>query len=151
MLKSHLFACPSCARHVRVSEAACPFCGATLDASFRQRPAPRAPAARLGRAALFALGTTTVGLAAACSSSSQGGGSEKGVDSGTMMGEPAYGAPARPLDAGFDVPMSEPAYGGSVPYEASAPVEAGTKEDAEPEPPDGGATPAYGAPGIDAG
>ena len=30
MNKPHLVACPSCARHVRVSEVACPFCGAVL-------------------------------------------------------------------------------------------------------------------------
>src|SRR5450755_792933 len=57
MTHAHLRPCPDCARHVRVSEAGCPFCGGTLTESFRASPRPQAPAVRLTRAALFALGT----------------------------------------------------------------------------------------------
>jgi len=67
--------CPSCSRHARVGESACPFCGRELGDAFRRVPSPRAPAVgRLSRAALFAMGAG--GLAAsACS------------------GSPAYGSP----------------------------------------------------------
>jgi len=70
MAPSHLIACPGCARHLRVSETACPFCKSALDEGLRARPAPRPPAMRLSRAALFALGTATGASALACSSSS---------------------------------------------------------------------------------
>jgi len=61
MTRPHLAPCVSCARHVRVTEDACPFCGAALAASLRESAPPRGPAVRLGRAALLAfsaLGTT---------------------------------------------------------------------------------------------
>jgi hypothetical protein len=70
MKKPHLVACTACARHVRVSEAACPFCGAVFPASLRERAPPLPPGARLTRAALFAFGTGTLSLAPSCSSSS---------------------------------------------------------------------------------
>jgi hypothetical protein len=57
MTRPHLRPCPGCARHVRVSEVACPFCGGALGAELRASPAPVAPAGRLSRAALFAVGT----------------------------------------------------------------------------------------------
>ena len=66
MSRSHLRPCTACARHVRVTEAACPFCGASVDASLAASPAPLPPAARLSRAALFALGAGTISLTTAC-------------------------------------------------------------------------------------
>jgi hypothetical protein len=41
-----------------VSEPTCPFCGAPLGEAFRTFAAPRAPTARLSRAALFAVGAS---------------------------------------------------------------------------------------------
>ena len=74
MTRPHLAPCVSCARHVRVTEDACPFCGAALAASLRESAPPRGPAVRLGRAALLAfsaLGTTgTLSATPDCSSSS---------------------------------------------------------------------------------
>lgn len=70
MNRPHLSACPSCARHVRVSESACPFCQSALGDAFRAAPTRPAPGIRLARAALFALGTG-VTLTPACSSSSE--------------------------------------------------------------------------------
>ncbi len=67
---THLVACPSCSRHLRVSEPLCPFCGRGVDADVRARPAPRPPAMRLSRAALFALGAATGTASIGCSSSS---------------------------------------------------------------------------------
>ncbi len=69
MGKPNLAACPSCARHVRSSEPACPFCHAPLDDAFRVAPPRLAPGVRLTRAALFALGAG-VALTPACSSKS---------------------------------------------------------------------------------
>jgi hypothetical protein len=129
--------CPTCARHIRVRDSLCPFCGAVLGESFRTVPAPRALATRLTRAALYALGAGTIGLASACSSSSEP--ADAGVDG--PVATPAYGAPgmpfdaASPLDAGTDAPVVAPAYGAP-----GMPLDAGT---------DGPfGAPAYGAPGI---
>src|ERR1700678_2630701 len=60
--------CPSCARHARVTEPACPFCGAWLGEAFRTFAAPRAPTARLSRAALFAIGAAGFTGVQACGS-----------------------------------------------------------------------------------
>jgi hypothetical protein len=68
MTEARLRPCPSCARHARVSEPACPFCGARLGEGFRTFVAPKAPTLRLSRAAMFALGAGGF-VAAACSSS----------------------------------------------------------------------------------
>src|ERR1700677_1330933 len=81
-----LRACPSCSRHVRVSEPTCPFCGRDLDEAFRSAPSPRAPAARLSRAALFAVGAA--GWVAGSTSFPDGGSSGS-----------AYGANPCPDDA----------------------------------------------------
>jgi hypothetical protein len=134
MTKPHLRACVSCARHVRVSEVACPFCGSALGESFRAAPAPQAPAGRLTRAALFALGSATLALTQACSSSSTPAPSD---DAGQTHGasdsglQPAYGGP------GFGEGGVQPVYG--APADAGAPVEH----------PEGGAEPAYGGPPVD--
>jgi hypothetical protein len=131
MAQAHLRPCPSCARHVRVSEADCPFCGAALSDEFRAAPRPRGPAARLSRAALFAFGSGTLAVAGGCSSSSD-----------TPV--PLYGSPIM-VDAGAD--------GERVAPDATVVPDASTA-DAEPDSPV--ATPAYGAPGqpvepVDAG
>jgi hypothetical protein len=52
-MPSRLLACPSCARHVRTSEARCPFCGAPCPDSFAP-PEPARPARGLTRAELRA-------------------------------------------------------------------------------------------------
>lgn len=108
---NHLSACPSCERHVRVSESACPFCRAPLDDAFRARPALRRPARRLGRAALFTFATTTAiagGVGACADEMTQdiyGGPPPDGGDDG--QSQAVYGGPA--LDA---APTPAPAYGG---------------------------------------
>jgi len=79
-------ACPSCARHIKVDEAACPFCGGALPEDFGT--ASRKAVAPISRAAILFMGATAVtGASAACSSSSSGGHNE--VDSGSMVA--AYG------------------------------------------------------------
>jgi hypothetical protein len=102
MTNAHLRPCPSCARHARVSEAACPFCGTPFADAFRASPRPKGPGARLTRAALVAFGTLGTGSLAvlpACSSSSSAaptGGGETDDSGGTGM--PLYGT--APIEAG---------------------------------------------------
>jgi hypothetical protein len=64
MKRTPLFPCPTCARHVRVDDAACPFCASPLGEAFRRSTRSRAPATRLSRAALYALGLGTVTVTA---------------------------------------------------------------------------------------
>ena len=130
MTNAHLRPCPACARHVRVSEGACPFCRASLDAAFRAAPAPLAPAARLSRAALFALGAGSISVGAACGGatavevpSSQDGGNTAapdGGDAGPVIAPPYGIAPPPPFDSGTepppkdasgDAPVALPPYG----------------------------------------
>lgn len=61
---SHLAPCPSCNRHVRVSDAACPFCGTVVVTAAADVASPGGMRGRLGRAALFAAGATLMGLSA---------------------------------------------------------------------------------------
>jgi hypothetical protein len=96
MSKPHLVACLSCARHVRVNEAACPFCGVVLAASLRASAPPEPPGVRLARAAMFALGAGTAVLASDCGSSTP----LYGAPPGTVFVTP-YGIPPVP-DAGTD-------------------------------------------------
>lgn len=77
--------CPSCARHVKVGDGACPFCGAIT---------PRAavaaiPRGRLSRAALLAAGAAGALAMADCGSS------------GSTVAP--YGSPPRPPDAGMSM------------------------------------------------
>jgi hypothetical protein len=75
--------CPSCSRHVRISEAACPFCAARFDDAFRaEEPRPRAPTARLTRAALFALSTGAAGMTTACGGQVSGPGTQVDASEG---------------------------------------------------------------------
>jgi hypothetical protein len=109
-MTAHLRPCPGCSRHVRVSEGACPFCSASLDASFQASPAPVGPSRRLARAAFFAFGTGTLVLAPALSVGCQavyggppvpedGGGAA--IDAAKTSPAPPYGlAPQPPEDAG---------------------------------------------------
>jgi hypothetical protein len=125
MNKSRLLACPSCSRHVRADERACPFCAAVVPASFAAAPAPRRPTRRLNRAALYAFGATSIGLAAACSGGSAGsddaGGSDGEAD---VVGQPAYGC-FPPACHGVDAQPPEegpaPAYG--APADAHPPID----------------------------
>jgi hypothetical protein len=118
MTKSQLRACPSCARHVRVTEPACPFCGDALSEAFQEARAPQPPALRLTRAALFAFGTGAMAVASGCSSSST-----PTTDSGTVapgdagaedagqVGAADSGAPSSDAGSGFDSGGLAPVYG----------------------------------------
>jgi hypothetical protein len=158
MTRAHLVACSACARHVRATEATCPFCKAALAVAASPR---KAPTERLSRAALYALGVGSLTVAAACSSSStpvsvdHDGGQDDAVTA-----HPVYGAPAPGIDAGSpddsgaddaspDVISAQPAYGAPA-QGIDADVDSGADEDAGPV--DGGhndaliPAPPYGTP-----
>lgn len=140
---SQLLPCPSCGRHVRRTETACPFCASVT--AFAPAPSSRTPTERLGRAAIMAFGAAAATTVAACSGSPVPAYGAPAPDAGELDGGPieaddgggvdaAYGGP--PFDAGADSGLVA-AYGG--------PPDAGTDSG-------GGAVPAYGAPGlVDAG
>jgi len=119
MADTRLLPCPSCSRHVRAFEDACPFCAAALVAPV-SGPAPRTPAQRLSRAALFALGASAAAVAA-CSGSvtplygapASDSGALDGKADGDMQKVPPYGIP--PMDAGNDGPVPAPLYGAPPP------------------------------------
>ncbi|HSO31983.1 MAG TPA: hypothetical protein VLT33_05690 [Labilithrix sp.] len=134
MANGRLLPCPSCARHVRASEEACPFCAAALTPAREGAPLARTPARRLSRAALFALGAGAAAVGA-CGGESVGSPVDAGRDA--PIATPVYGGP--PVDAGEDAPfLVDAAYGGP-PQDAA--TDADDASDA-----DSGAAPAYGAP-----
>jgi hypothetical protein len=59
-MSPRLLPCPACARHVRIIESFCPFCGETLPLSLRNASPARLPTRRLGRAALAVFGAATL-------------------------------------------------------------------------------------------
>ena len=76
-MKPQLRPCPSCARHIRIVETACPFCQAALPDSFRLAPPTDRSRRLLSRSALFALGASLT-AAPACD------GDAKGTDAAAM-------------------------------------------------------------------
>jgi len=98
--------CPSCRRHVRGGESACPFCAAALPEDHASRAIPKS-STRLGRGALFAFAVSV----SACGASTEGEPvttdtgpvkSDAALDTGGTA--PLYGAPA-------DTGGPAPAYG----------------------------------------
>ncbi|MFN7696980.1 MAG: hypothetical protein ACK6CU_19950 [Deltaproteobacteria bacterium] len=150
--------CSSCARHIRATENACPFCHAVLEPSPTTATGPSV--GRLGRAALFAFGAaaTTAALATAtegCSSPTTPADASAAIDSGGPG--PLYGGP--PDTGATDAGATETDAGTTDAGTADAgTADAGT---ADPDaggpgplyggPPDGGVAPPYGAPSEDAG
>jgi hypothetical protein len=129
-----LFPCPSCARHVRVADASCPFCQTPLAAHAPRRIPDMS---RLSRAAQVAFGAA---LAAACAS-----------EPGPGPVAPVYGAPAPVDDGGMGAPV-EPVpegtggqAGGSAGGEAYQP-EPSPPPPPEQGPPEGAVRPLYGVP-----
>jgi len=121
-----LVPCPSCSRHVRVGEDACPFCRAALPASLRPTAAPEPPRARLARAALFAFAASAA-TATACGGETASGPSGSDTDAGEIVPgadaagdalgvQAIYGAPAETDGS----PTGEPTDGGTGPTDALA-------------------------------
>lgn len=153
MTSAHLVACPSCARHVRVNEATCPFCASVVPNALRRAEPRRAPAERLSRAALYAfgVGTLTVATAGACSSSPQSqpfygaapfdagqDGDEQDGTGGRVYGGPLYGGSFVP-ESGPDSPVDAALDHGSFSADAyGAPPKLDAGLDATTDPSDGG-------------
>lgn len=134
---NHLVPCPSCARHVRQSELACPFCSVKLAL---EHVSPALPRSRLGRAATFAFGASLVGATSlvACGGESEtskpdGGGADTrgGASSGGTSAAGTAGAGGN--SAGGSSAGTFNGFGGNIapPYGI---------------PPMGGYAPTYGAP-----
>lgn len=106
--------CPSCQRHVRCGERACPFCGARVTSLMRVLEYRLVT--RLSRSQLLSLGTamTAAGFALGCNEE-------------TATPRPIYGAPCNPPacvapDAG---PAATAGAGGSASGEGGAGAEGG--------------------------
>ena len=119
MTRPHLVPCPSCARHVRVSDVLCPFCATALPEDLRAS-APRAlPPAGMSRAARYALGVALATATAAAPGCSTSRSEDAGVDLGGVM--PLYGAAADGgTDAGVDLGGPIPMYGAAADAGADA-------------------------------
>ncbi len=88
---ARLLACPSCARHFRVDDERCPFCGAARPESFDTAPAPEPPPRGLSRAALAAVrvaGVVGSGAAIAIALSGCHRSSDAGLNQMTLYGGP---------------------------------------------------------------
>src|SRR4051812_11078561 len=106
-----LVPCPSCSRHVRALEAACPFCAAALPGDLGERAIP-GTSLRLTRAAVFVFGASIaltacsgeVSTASAGATSGGQGGGAPDDDGGVAA---LYGFPAMD-DAGTDAEPDAP-------------------------------------------
>lgn len=128
MTRASLTPCAACARHVRRTESACPFCGVAL--ALDARPA-RGITQRLGRAALFSLGAAAITSVGGCGLAHERGSVVADQDSGTFFG--AYGAPAlddaAPIAEDAGAPMTH--YGAPPPLEDAAALEQDAGVDAD--------------------
>ena len=114
-------ACSGCGRHVRLSDSACPFCGAALAAASRGgRVIREIVGARASRAALFAGAVLVAGCGGGDDDGDGDGGASKSAEAGIdgSVGQPVYGAPVG-TDGGVvkdeaGVPIAQPVYGAPV-------------------------------------
>lgn len=130
-----LVPCPSCARHVRASEHACPFCRSALPAGLAARAVPNTTQ-RLSRAAAFtfAASLAATGCASDPVPNDTGVVADTGSDSGSVV-----------TDRGTATDQQAPADTGAV-------ADAGSTTDTGSAPDDvGGPAPLYGLPALDAG
>lgn len=146
---SILVPCPSCSRHVRSNEAACPFCSGALPTQLAKSAIPAATR-RLDRLATFTFAAAiTVASAAgtACSGSPDDGGAQQGSDqsqsdSQDELKKKKKDAGADASNFGCDAGGIHAMYG--MPAAAAA-SPCGTVEDG------GGVHALYGMPAYDAG
>jgi len=154
MSRPHLVACPSCSRHIRVDEVACPFCHAETPQAVRDAAPPVLPSVRLSRAALYAVGVGSISLSAACggdvAKTGAGGGTDAGrdglaldsssVDTGhSQPPPPPYGAPPPPRDSGMGTDTA-------LQLDATSKPDATTQPDATEVPDVSPPPPPYGLP-----
>jgi hypothetical protein len=93
-----LLACPSCARHVQASEAACPFCRASVVEAAKVFVPRQRPAERLSRAARYAFGVGSLAVGTGGCSGLLGASAYPGATDATVSSEAAFPMDAR--DAG---------------------------------------------------
>ena len=145
-MATSLVPCPSCARHVRASERACPFCRSVLSSTLASKAIPGATQ-RLSRAAAFTFAATLA--ATGCSddpapaadaavldtgsATDTGPSTDRGTDTGSAT------------DTGF--PTDD---GGVAPLYGLPAPDSGTATDTGPTD-DGGVAPLYGLPAPDSG
>ena len=120
-MATSLVPCPSCARHVRASERACPFCRSVLPSTLASKAIPGATQ-RLGRAAAFTFAATLA--ATGCSD------------------DPAPPADAAALDTGSATDTGPSTDRGT---DTGSATDTGFPTD------DGGVAPLYGLPAPDSG
>ena len=124
--------CPSCARHVRATETACPFCARSLPRGLAARVPPAADV-RLTRLAAFTFAASVaVGAGAvvvACSGQTDDGGERDSGGVAPMYGEPPSDAAGgdgsdAARDTGGIAPMyGEPADSGGIGPAYGVPVD----------------------------
>lgn len=146
---SHLVPCPSCARHVRTSEAQCPFCAGSLE-SVADTPAPKMPNTRLGRAAQFAFGAA-VATSMTVSACGDGEGPNDPVDAAARQDSGAVSDSGASSDSGAatDSGVANDSGGlvalyGAVPLDSGMP-DASASSDGGAAPDSGGFVALYGA------
>ncbi len=140
-----LVPCPSCQRHVRASEASCPFCASALSDSLASQAVPAATQ-RLKRAAAFAF-TASLALAG-CGDTTTPAPDAAAVDAATDTS-----SDATPADSSTDTGPAD--NGGMMALYGLPPADAGSDtgaSDAATDAPtdNGGAMALYGAPPPDA-
>jgi hypothetical protein len=141
---TQLLPCPSCARHVRRTEASCPFCSAAI--SLGHLPARSAPKERIGRSATLAFGAAVATSLAACSSPAPTPGNDAATSDAAAAadtgGSEADGGQdsAVAFDANVDTGTPVAAYGGPM-FDTGA-------EDQDAGADTGGPTTLYGGPGT---
>ena len=153
---NQLTPCPECQRHVRKTEARCPFCDSAL--SLAHVPSPVLPRRRMSRAATFAFGASVVGATAivGCTLEDPGGnvavygappaggaGGDTSFGGSAVYGAPPSGSPSvggnggtAPTEGGSGGAAGDGGASGAAPGSAGA-------ENGE----GGGAFAVYGAPG----
>ena len=156
-MASSLVPCPSCARHVRATERACPFCRSALSASLGAKVIPGATQ-RLSRAAAFTFATTLAatgcltlksdGVDASTadlgSPADTGATTDRGTDTGATTDTGTTPDTGVRPDAG--VPNDD---GGFLAMYGGPPQDSGVDSGAPDD--NGGIAPLYGLPAPDAG
>ena len=118
-MAASLVPCPSCARHVRSSERACPFCRSALSTDLAARAVP-GTTQRLSRAAAFtfAASLAATGCASDPVPNDAATVTDTGSDAGTIVTDTG------PADTGAPTDTGAPADTGTQ-ADAGAPVDAG--------------------------
>lgn len=127
----HLVPCPSCTRHVKTTEASCPFCASALPASLASAVVAGSTQ-RLSRAAAFAF-TASIAVTGCASGTSPGA-----LDAGPS--DAHNQKDGTPVDDGGGQAL----YGSPAPLYGAVPVDAGPADG-------GGPAPLYGAAPTDSG